>query len=472
MRLLLPPAGQKDGWDAADAVDEGWTPESTLAWLKTAMVTPDEFEQAAKEEQVPPTIPQEYTDLNDWRSVLRYKDGSRRVLINDVLNAKLLIEHHPLMRETLAYNEVTRRSMIMKQPPWVPSSSEKWKPREIEEADTVDARAWLCGQGVDQSRSDTYALLKAAASRNRLNPLRDWLLALKWDRQSRLEKWLSYYLGVDDSPYSRAVGQCWMISAVARVMKPGCKCDTMLILQGDQGIFKSTAIRVLTGEEYFTDDPGEAGTKSAIENMAGKWIIEYSELDSMSKATADRVRAWLSRKEDRFRPPYEVAARDFPRTCVFVGTTNRDTFLKDETGGRRFWPVRCISIDVDGLQTDRDQLWAEAVHVFNAGTKWWLTSPDVIAAAKEAQEGAYEMDTWESRIARWLIGKGETKIGEILEGPLDVAVGKHDQVAQNRVARVLKRLGWERARRRVHGGMEWYYRAPSRSAHLGLVQDG
>jgi predicted P-loop ATPase len=157
----------------------------------------------------------------------------------------------------------------------------------------------------------------------------------------RLDSWALTYLGADDTPLNRAFGALWAISAIARIMQPGAKADHMLILEGPQGARKSTALKVLAGADWFTDELAEIGSKDAAQQMRGVWIIEIAELDAIGRAEVSRIKAFLSRTVDRYRPPYGRYVIDVPRQCVFAGSVNPDTYLRDETGNRRFWPVRC-----------------------------------------------------------------------------------------------------------------------------------
>ncbi len=278
-----------------------------------------------------------------------------------------------------------------------------------------------------------------------------------------------------------------MISAVARIMRPGIKADHMLILEGPQGAKKSSALKALAGEEWFTDELAEIGSKDAAQQMRGTWIIEIAELDAISRAEVSRIKAFLTRTIDRYRPPYERYVIAVPRQCVFAGSVNPDTYLRDETGNRRFWPIRCGVIDLDALQSQRDQLWAEAVARYREGAVWWLNEPELIALAKGEQEQRYQGDAWDTRIDRWLafdrkrVNRGygnyddwhdeeterasalaDTSVGEILESALGIEAARWTRADQLRVTAYLKAHDWQRYQARIGSGREfareWRYR--------------
>ena len=297
--------------------------------------------------------------------------------------------------------------------------------------------------------------------------------------------WLITYLGAEDTPLIRAIGSRWMISAVARIMQPGAKVDHMLILEGPQGAKKSSALKTLAGAEWFTDELAEIGSKDAAQQMRGIWIIEIAELDAISRAEVSRIKAFLTRTTDRYRPPYERYVVEVPRQCVFAGSVNPDTYLRDETGNRRFWPVRCGSIDIDALGHDRDQLWAEAVARYREGAIWWFDEPELIALAKTEQDQRYHVDAWDARIDRWLVyerrrvnhGYGnyddwrdeeverpspltDVSVGEILEGALGIEPARWTKADQMRVGAYLKTGEWERYQARKGQFREWRYRRP------------
>ena len=280
------------------------------------------------------------------------------------------------------------------------------------------------------------------AARDRpFHPLRAYLKGLRWDGVKRVDRWLTTYLGAAETEYSRAVGSRWLISAVARIFRPGAKADCCLILEGPQGIRKSTALRTVAGE-YFTDELADLGSKDAAMQTRGAWIIELSELDSLSHSEVSRIKAFMSRTTDRFRPPYGMRLVESPRQCVFAGTVNHSTYLRDETGGRRFWPVTCGCIAVETLARDRDQLWAEAKARFEAGSVWWLDTAELIQLASDQQVDRYEGDPWEEVIAPWIETKSSVSISEVLEKCLAKPQAQWTQTDKIRAARCLRAQGW------------------------------
>jgi predicted P-loop ATPase len=235
-----------------------------------------------------------------------------------------------------------------------------------------------------------------------------------------------------------------MISAVARAYQPGCKADHVLILEGPQGQGKSSAFRVLGGA-FYSDDMPDLSSKDASLSANSAWIIELAELDSMAKTEVSRIKAFISRQVDKFRPPYGRSVVEVPRGSVFCGSVNPGgKYLKDESGGRRFWPVACGDVlNLDALERDRDQLWAEAVTRYKKGEKWWLTEQKLIEAATQEQEERYRKDDWESLIAPWLLNQSETSIAEILAIIIKKEPAFWTHTDSIRIGTILTRLGWE-----------------------------
>lgn len=378
---------------------------------------------------------------DDWRALLLWHNGAIRERCAQ--NALILFEHHPEVAPSIAFNVFANQAVAVAALPW--DDRGLAYPRQLSEEDAIRGQGWLERQGVYKlSAATAWTALVAASRRRRFNPLVDWLQSLEWDGNPRIDRWLSYYLGAELSPYVESISAKFLISAVARAFRPGCKVDTMPVLEGPQGIKKSTALRTLFGDEYYSDELADFGSKDAALQMQGKWCIEVAELATLSRADVKRVKEVLSRQVDRFRAPYDRTVAEHPRQCVFAGTTNPvDGYFKDPTGGRRFWPVACGVIDTDALANDRSQLWAEAVKRYEDKAIWWLQG-DEIPAAKEEQEARQESDPWDDVIEEFLIGQIEITTPEILTGPLKMGVEKLNKADQSRVANILKRLGWER----------------------------
>ena len=194
------------------------------------------------------------------------------------------------------------------------------------------------------------------------NPVLDYLDGLKWDGQKRIDTWLTVYLGAEDTPLYRAMGRKFLLAAVRRVRQPGCKFDNILTLEGPQGSLKSTLVREMAGgRENFSDaDILQSDKREQQELCEGVWFYEIAELSGLHKGGVEKVKAFASRQEDKARAAYARKVSVRPRTCVFVGTTNDDEYLQDQTGNRRFWPIRIGQIDIEAFRRDRDQLFAEA----------------------------------------------------------------------------------------------------------------
>jgi predicted P-loop ATPase len=277
-----------------------------------------------------------------------------------------------------------------------------------------------------------------------------------------LDLWLHTYLGapVDElgNPgYVEAVGSKWVISAVARVFEPGCKADCVLILEGEQGIKKSSALKALA-PAWFTDDIADLGSKDSSMQVHGVWIIEIAELESMSKAEIGAIKAFITRTVDRYRPPYASRLVHQARQCVFAGSVNGSDYLRDDTGGRRFWPIRCGDINVEALARDRDQIWAEAMQRYRNHATWWLDNSAVVVQAETEQLARYRGDAWDAKIHQFIQYEDEVTIHQILADVLGIPVGKWTQTDYNRVAASLRVAGWRKARARDGEERPYVYR--------------
>jgi putative DNA primase/helicase len=268
---------------------------------------------------------------------------------------------------------------------------------------------------------------------------------LEWDGGKRIDHWLPLHCAAPNKTIVRAYSRRWMISAVARIMDPGCKVDTTLIMQGAQGVKKSTAFGTLCGPAWFSDTAVDLRDKDALQALQGIWVYEFAELDAVKRSEATATKAFLSSCEDRFRPAYGRNMVKYPRQCVIVGTTNETNFLRDATGSRRFWPVQVGAIDIDGLKANRDQLWAEAVAAYRAGEQWWLTDDE----EKRRERSAHlftEEDAWTEPIVEWLhrTQLDEVTTLQVWTDGLGKRKGDISQVSRKRIVAILRDLGFEK----------------------------
>ena len=285
--------------------------------------------------------------------------------------------------------------------------------------------------------------------------MRDYLCGLKWDGTRRLSDWLAIYLGAERSPYTVLIGRMFLISMVARIFQPGCKVDHMPVLEGLQGTLKSTACAILGGT-YFSDSlPDVTAGKDVSQHLRGKWLIEVSEMHAMGRAEATLLKAFITRTHERYRPSYGRKEVIEPRQCVFIGTTNREAYLRDETGGRRFWPVKTGSVNVEALVRDRDQLFAEAVKAFHDGEQWWPDKEFEREHVAPEQEARFEVDAWEESISTYLTSRSKVTIGQVALEALGIDVPRLGRAEQNRVSAALQRLGWKREPKDWKGKRWW-----------------
>ena len=304
----------------------------------------------------------------------------------------------------------------------------------------------------------------------KFHPIKDYLKSLEWDGTERIPQLIGGAVALNDQiPLFSRYLECFFISAVARVMKPGCKVDTALILQGAQGIRKSSFFRYLVPEEsWFSDDMGAVDNKDAQLGAAASWIIEWAELESVRRTNSNAVKSFLTRQVDKFRAPYARSIQERPRTCVFVGTTNETEFLSDSTGNRRFMVIPITRVDTDSIAQQRNQLWAEALVKYSTGKTWWLTEQDAATQAERNMDLIYS-DPWESKIQEWLTASNldlvdsgwAVSIEKILKNCIDIPISQHGQANQQRVAKILSAAGWERKRRTAHGVRCWVYVPPT-----------
>lgn len=375
----------------------------------------------------------------------RLKKTANGLICDDPFNVALYLDNEDALRGMLALDAFSHRIIKRRPPPWA-SESVDWS-----DTDAVLLRVYLAEKhGAAFSLQNCEHGVIYTASKYAAHPVREYLRGLTWDGQPRLDTWIAYYLDAihyaaeHQKEYIYLIGRLWMIAAVARVFEPGCKFDNVLILEGDQGIGKSTAFSILAGP-WFHDTPFRIGDKDAYQQLPGQWIVELAELENFSGVESSRAKAFFSSGTDRFRPSYGRHPVEFRRQCVFGGTTNQLEYLKDSTGNRRYWPVRCHRLLADELQEDRDQLWAEAFDRYQAGAAWHIPREHALGPVFDEEQRSRELDDpWETAIERWTDGRREAfTLHDVLQWALGVDThSMHRRDHATRVGVILHKLGY------------------------------
>jgi predicted P-loop ATPase len=334
--------------------------------------------------------------------------------------------------------------------------------------------------GLELSPGRISEAVDTVALKRQINPLAQWLDTLTWDGIPRLDNWLTLYAGVEDNPYTRAVARATILGATARAYEPGIKFDTMLILEGPQGTFKSTIVRILGGDFYMAGLPNkDMGDKDIISALAGKWIVEIEELSTMRRTDAEAFKGFLSKQTDTGRMPYKPASQDYPRRCIFIGTTNPNGsgYLSDSTGNRRFFPVTVGIADTKALERDRDQLFAQAAFAWKADPRFEaLLIPEALwSVAADEQDMRRTQDPWEAVFGDYLAKLDETvmKISsqELWFGAMTKSAGTATLADFQRMGIAVAKSGWvpEKNVPTNEGYKRGYRRAGGRGNHAAVV---
>ena len=385
-----------------------------------------------------------------WKALLQLKPGRDPAPYANDYNAAQALRNAPQWQGRLQFNEFALRVEIDNRP--------------MVDDDALIYARWAQEENINLSKNIAFDALVSVAREFSYHPLRTLLAGLEHDGVSRIEEWLIKSAGAEDTALNRAYSRRYLIAMVARARLPGCKFDHMLILEGPQNIGKSTVFETIAFEsEWFTDDLGDISKKDGGETMAGKWVVEMAELDSLSKKDSETAKAFISRKVDRFRPAYGRIAQDFKRQGVLGGTVNPgfDGYLKDPTGARRYWPVACgmgkprgWKIDVQWLRDNRGQLMAEAVVLFEAGEAWHLEKAELEELQRASAEERSETDPWSERVESFIDDKEHVTACSVLSEALHIPIADQTQALSNRVGRILRRNGWEKTTKRFDVNLE------------------
>jgi predicted P-loop ATPase len=314
-------------------------------------------------------LPEDYSD--EWKASLDY--GKSGKLQSSIANIITILEHDPALAGHLVHDDFACADAVVGGLPWNKEA------RQWLDSDDANLRAWLERNYDITGKEKINDAVVAVFTKHSYHPIKQYLKGLTWDGTPRLDTLIIDYIGAEDTPLNRAITRKHFVAAVARVFEPGCKYDYCLIMTGAEGAGKSTLLDVMGGE-WFSDSVSTMdGTKEGMAQLRRAWIIELSELTSLKRSEVEQVKAFLSKRTDIYRPAYGKRMGEFPRQCVFCGTTNEDKFLKGDTGNRRFWPIAINKSlrKYDGkigekIRADRNQLWAEAYHYYKEGEKLYL----------------------------------------------------------------------------------------------------
>lgn len=368
--------------------------------------------------------------------------------------ASVLVGLRAEMPKAFAFDEMLSASLLMH--PIDGSDALSFEPRPCTDVDVTIVQERLQRFGLKRTGKDTiHQAVDVVAYECRFHPVRDYLGALQWDGLPRIANLFPAYLGSEDTNYTRAIGAMFLIAMVARILKPGCKADHLPVIEGPQGTLKSSACEILGGRWFSDGLPDVTAGKDASQHLRGKWLIEVSEMHAMGKVEAAVLKAFITRTTERYRPSYGRKEVIELRQCVFVGTTNRDAYLRDETGGRRFWPVRAGQIKLDALAQDRDQLFAEAVAQYRQGARWWPDKDFERTHIVPEQSARYEADAWEETIAAFLDKYAKVTVGQVAREALGIETPRISTHDQRRIAAALEQLGWKRSAKDWAGTRWW-----------------
>src|SRR5579859_540592 len=330
---------------------------------------------------------------------------------------------------------------------------------QLSDTDVSEIQEWMQRRGLVVIGRDTVQqAIDLVARENWYHAVQVYLEGLAWDGVRRLDTWLERGLGADSQPreYLSKIGRMFIMSMVYRIMRPGCQCDYMIVLEGEQGVLKTTACQILAGHWFSNSLPDLHGNQDVrlSMHMRGKWLIEVGELSSFRKTDMEKLKNFISRRTENYTPLHARNEVEEPRQCVFIGTTNEEEYLKDVTGARRFWPVKMNRADVEWLRANRDQMFAEAMVSFRNEEPYWPSAEFEAEYALNEQNQRFEVDLWEETIMEWLekpgsnfgqklpqIEKCTTK--EIAIGALKMEIARHDFGVQKRIAGVMRRLKWK-----------------------------
>lgn len=468
-------ASRPAGWDAGMAGIQDWTPDQAQAWvmanlnngrgsdfqqrLRQARGEPDPVLPAAAEGiSTPSDAGAGDAESADFVPGLVYRNGN---LASCLSNVYQILSHRKDWDGVVALDTFAQKMVKLKPPPFSGGKLGEW-------GDTDDTRTAMQLQrqyGFMPTSLMVREALVTLAEDRQFNPVLNWLRSVEWDGTPRLDYWIEKYLGLDQDKvrhigYVRRVARWWLMQAVARVVRPGCKADYVLVLEGFQGKKKSSALEILGGD-WFADTELDFSNKDSMMALQGKLIYEIPELGALARSDERRQKAFLTRKVDEFRPPFGRGFVKYRRQMIFAGSTNEWEWNKDPTGGRRFWPIPCgAMIDLEGLAAVRDQLFAEALAYFDAGRRYWPNEDEQRILFDPEQLKVEQPDAYVDLLHDFVYGR--TALFSLAEAATDcmkMDASKLTRDVQTRIGIALRKLGCTRVEK-SNGMTRFWYKPP------------
>ncbi|WP_396957036.1 VapE domain-containing protein [Nitrosomonas sp.] len=452
------PDEKPSGWDIADAIDEGMEREALLTLIRSAREWHKEPERPLDKPDGPEMPAQQSAggggDGPPWSVRDLVWDGKKPAAC--LSNVYDILEHDRQWQGVIAYDEFSYRVVKLKPPPFVGGETGEWNGD-----DDVQTSMWITRKYGFAPRENMTALAVESLARfHQFNPVQDYLRSLQWDGIPRVDDWIADFINAPKSEYVWRVSRWFLVGMVARAMRPGIKFDYCLVLEGDQGRGKSSLLRVLGGE-WFDDTDLDLHSKDSMSALRGKWLYEISELGSLARSEATKQKSFFSREVDEFRPVYGAREVRCPRQLVFCGTTNEWEWNKDQTGGRRFWPIECTGeINIDGLAAVRDQLFAEAYQIYMSGERFWPTNREQIDIFNPEQFRRSVSDSYLDMIESWIAEQyKEFCIADVATDCLKIDAARLSRDVQTRIGSALRKLGCRRIEKRTHAVTRYWYKA-------------
>lgn len=434
--------------NGADAADYEFTWNEFKSWAKPKIKLYSHVQEPellnSKKNSDPNELVIDGSIYSIWEKIGVAQTASGQAVCN-LDNVLRVLEGFPLFTNILWFDEFHQKYYTL----WQSST-----PREWSDIDDFRLTSFLQRSLGFKSISDNDVnkAIRLHGKNNTKNEPKDWLNSLIWDNESRISDFFKNAAGALENEYVQSASQNFWLTMVARILRPGCQVDNMIVLEGNQGKGKTSLLRAI-GQNWYSSVKEKVDSNNFFQIMEGKLLLEIAELDSFNRAEITRIKQVVSDPIDRYRTPYDKKPEDHPRQSIFVGTTNEYAYLRDDTGGRRFWPVKCGSIDLIYAQTYRDQLFAEAVNLFKSGATWWLM-PE---STQDEQEQRRQIDPWEDLILDFAMQKFEVTTLEIMNSCLHIEKSKQSRFDEMRIGKILLKLKWNRTRKRLNGDLRWIY---------------